>query len=325
RFLGGLGGVAALTACGTPTQTRAPRPDGWQFTDDRGVTVTLPARPTRVAAYHAPAAALISFGVRPVAAFGGGGFAASEVLEGIDMAGVASAGETYGQVDLETLLAHGTELIITAYDPNQTGPAFGFTDEAAQAQAQRVAPIVAINGVADPAAVIRRFADLAAALGADLAAPAVVADRQRFDTARDAVRSATSAAPWLTAVAIVAFDAGVYFVRPRNSPNTRQLLDLGLRLVEPRSPATDVNTDFRGHFYEAASFEELGRYPADLIVLDRTDPATLAGIATWAALPAVQAGQLAQSSSLIRWTYRQQGEELESVAAAVRAARDVVP
>lgn len=99
---------------------------------------------------------------------------------------------------------------------------------------------------------------------------------------------------------------------------TEQLADLGLVFVELDSEPADVNEDFSGAFSETLSLEEAGKYPADLILLDRMEAADMAGVATWAALPAVQAGQFAYSDALIRWTYDQQADELESVATAAR-------
>src|SRR4051812_42919727 len=47
------------------------QPDGsWVFTDDRGITVTLPGMPKRIIADVNVAAALWDFGVRPVGLFG---------------------------------------------------------------------------------------------------------------------------------------------------------------------------------------------------------------------------------------------------------------
>jgi len=74
----------------------------------------------RIAAYTAPGAALLSFGIRPVAVFGNVPLV-DPLLEGLDLTGVESGGETYGEVNLEKLLVLGVELIVTAFDPNQDG------------------------------------------------------------------------------------------------------------------------------------------------------------------------------------------------------------
>ncbi len=324
RFV--TGGVAAglfgLAGCGRDrSRTASPGgPSTWTFTDDRGITIELPTRPTRVAAYTAAGAAMVALGARPVAIFGGAPLAGDPLLEGLDLRGVDSAGEVYGEVNVEKLAALGVDLVVTAYDPLQDGPVFGFVDGPVQANVERVAPIVAFNGIEAPGAVIGRFEDLAAALDTDLSAPAVDADRQRYAQARESLRRAAAAKPGLVAVAVGVFDANAYFKRPDSSPATRQFRELGLPLVEPDGAPSDINEDFSGYFSEEVSLEQLGKYPADLVLLDRTDPAALAGIATWDALPAVKAGQVATYSALIHWTYGRQAAELEAIAAAVRDA-----
>lgn len=72
---------------------------------ETGVEVMLPARPTRIAAYDAPAAAFLALGVRPVAIFGAEPLDPKDVLAGPDLIGIEPAGETYGEVNLEKLLA----------------------------------------------------------------------------------------------------------------------------------------------------------------------------------------------------------------------------
>ncbi|MGH8933792.1 MAG: twin-arginine translocation signal domain-containing protein [Egibacteraceae bacterium] len=298
QFLTGTAAAAAvlLAGCGTGASGQGGTAE-WSFTDDRGVTVELPARPTRVAAYTAPGAALLSFGIRPVAVFGQAPLA-DPLLEGLDLTGIASAGETYGEVNLEKLLALGVEVLVTAFDPNQDGPIFGFTDETVQQRAEQVAPIVAINGIENPGEVIRRFGDLAATLGADLAAPAVAASRQRYEDAREAVRAAVAGKPGLVAISVYARPSdGITVWRPTENPHTRQLAGLGLRFAELDTETADINESFTGALAETLSLEQAGKYPADLILLDRAEPEDMAGVATWEALPAVRAGQLAYSDA----------------------------
>ena len=62
---------AQATSGATPASASGLQPDGtWVFTDDRGVTVTLPEMPQRLIADVNVAAALWDFGVRPVGIFG---------------------------------------------------------------------------------------------------------------------------------------------------------------------------------------------------------------------------------------------------------------
>src|SRR5688572_13560104 len=83
RFIGGMGAAAAaaafLVACeddeGSPSSsgnggTSTTAAGGFTFTDDRGVTVTLPTRPVRIVAQADSVAALHDLGVETIAVFG---------------------------------------------------------------------------------------------------------------------------------------------------------------------------------------------------------------------------------------------------------------
>jgi iron complex transport system substrate-binding protein len=322
-FLASATAAALLTACTSASTSNNQAGTGeWSFTDDRGTTVTLPSRPTRIAAFDNAAAALLSLGVRPLAIFGSGPLDQNPPsLKGLDLTGIESAGETYGEVNVEKLAALDIDLVVTAFDPRQAGPIFGFVQGPVQGQVEQVAPIVAINAIEDLEEVIRRFEDLAVSLGADSQAPEVMAARQRLDDARADLRAAATAKPGLLALAVLAGPSeGISFLRPAQWPTVRQLQQLGLDIVVPEGGAVDVNEDIAGFFYESLSLEQAGKYPADLLLLNQTEPQDMAGVATWDALPAVQAGQLVGFNAVSKWVYHQQADELEAIAAAVRAA-----
>jgi iron complex transport system substrate-binding protein len=99
------------------------------------------------------------------------------------------------------------------------------------------------------------------------------------------------------------------------------LQQLGLELVVPEGGASDVNEDFTNFFFDSVSLELAGKYPADLILLDAdTAPEVMAGVPTWAALPAVRAGQIVPFRRLGSWTYEQNAGEIEGIVVAVRDA-----
>jgi iron complex transport system substrate-binding protein len=296
----------------------------WSFTDDRGVEVTLPERPERIVAYHNAAAALLPLGVQPVAVFGGSAPENSSLLSGLDIDGIESVGETYGELNFEALAAVDPDLIVTLFDPAQEGPAFGFLENA-QETAEEVAPVVALDGAADPVAGIERFEELAAALGADLDAPEVTADREAFDAAFAELEDAVAAKPGVRALAFQVYPGdGIYFARPDAFPSLRLLRDAGLDIVEPDGDPGDVNDDFVNYFWDFVSLEHGGKYPADLALLGNNEGAMNAeqvlDVATLAAHPAIAAGQTVTWQVLDRYSYRAFTAQLEEVAAAVAAA-----
>jgi iron complex transport system substrate-binding protein len=82
-----------------------------------------------------------------------------------------------------------------------------------------------------------------------------------------------------------------------------------------------------GGFFESLSWENAGKYQADLILLDdRTgtlQPADLTGKATWTALPAVKADQIVAWNSEPRYSYTAIGPIVQGFATALQDAKKV--
>lgn len=133
-------------------------------------------------------------------------------------------------------------------------------------------------------------------------------------------RGAVAEKPGLLAVALYASPSeGILFCRPATFPGLRQLQQLGLELVVPEGGIEDINESFTDFFFDSVSLEQANKYPADLILLDAdTSPEDMAGVPTWATMPAVQAGQLVPFRRLGSWTYEQHAGEIEGITTAVR-------
>jgi len=296
----------------------------WSFTDDRGVEVSLPERPQRIVAYDNAAAALIPLGVRPVGIFGGSAPEDSSLLTGLDLDGIESVGEVYGELNFEALAAVQPDLIVTLFDPAQEGPAFGFLENA-QETAQEIAPIVALDGAADPGAAIERFEELAAGLGTDVDSPEITADREAFTEALAGLEAAVAAKPDLQAVALQSYPGdGIYFARPGAFPSLRLFRAAGLDVVEPDGDPGDVNDDFVNYFWELVSPELGGKHPADLVLLGNNDGAMdaqqILEVSTLAERPAVRAGQIVTWQVLDRYSYDAFTAQLEELTEAVADA-----
>ena len=80
-----------------------------------------------------------------------------------------------------------------------------------------------------------------------------------------------------------------------------------------------------GGFFEALSWENAGKYPADLILLDNRctalQPKDLAAKPTWAQLPAVKANQVTPWDAVPRFSYAGSAPLLENLATAIRSAK----
>ncbi|MCK9494472.1 MAG: ABC transporter substrate-binding protein [Dehalococcoidia bacterium] len=349
RFLAGLGSATAaaafLAACGdsddepeaTPTSTGTPdattatatseatatateAAGGFTFTDGRGVTVTLDKQPERVVAYHAPAAALWHLGITPVGVFGGALPEESPNLADIDVTGIEDVGHVYGEIDLEKLVLLKPDLIVTAFSPVQGELTWGFADLDVQAQVQEIAPIVAINGIEDPTDVIASFEELAVAMGVEVDTPEYADARAGFDQAVEDFQAAVAEKEGLTAVALSNFGGEVYFAKPELAPALRQLNQWGLQFVDVQAG--------EGEFWEIVSFEQVNKYPADLLLFDTSPEVGLDELAerpAWQALPAVAADQIAPWDKLENWSYAAYAADIEAITEVIqRSDPDVV-
>jgi len=327
-FLGAsAAGLAVLLAgCGGSSSSANSGP--WTFTDDRGVKVSLKSQPKRIVAYDIAAAGLMNLGLNCVGIFASYPLNQNPTLSGLDLTGVATISSTYGDLDLELLASVRPDLIVTIYDPRLSGPLIGFPDTATQAKVQQLAPIVAINSVKDITPVINRFEQLAQALGVDLGGSVVKNAHQAFATASKNVQTATKNNPGIKVIAIAAFQGkGIAFTRPDQHPTFRLYSQLGVDFVPITSTPGDENTNYNAFFYEFDSFELAGKYPADIILYSdlpgAETPSQLASVPTWAALPAVKAGQLLPWRVLDPFSDKVLAQDLNAIAQAITKAHVV--
>lgn len=274
-------GVARAQS-GTPAAT----PTGeWSFTDDRGVTLSLPETPTKIVGQTAAAAALWDYGIHAVGIFGPSRTPSGIVdfqAGNIDLDAVEILGD-YGEMDLEKLVALNADFYIDfAFYEGQLWY-LGDTED----KVKEIVPTLGISMQKTSIVTsIERFADLAASLGADLEAPDVVQAKADFTQAEADLKAAIAAKPGLTVLVIAPTTDQVYVASPRWMTDLYYYHELGLDIV-------DHTTD---DFFALISWEQIGEYPADLILTDaRTDQLQLdklKELATWNALPAVQAGQV---------------------------------
>ncbi|MFZ5823611.1 MAG: ABC transporter substrate-binding protein [Bacillota bacterium] len=315
----------APKASPAPAEAAKPAPPAgpWEFTDDRGKKITLEKRPVRVVAQSNSAAALWDLGYEVVGVFGpqkrADGSNDPEIGR-VDLSKVTSVGEEWGKIDLEKLAALRPDLIVTTM---WAPPDLWYILPEVAPKVEAIAPIVGINIAKQPiTGPIKRFGELAEALGADLNAPAVVADRKRFEQASADLKAAIVAKPGLK----VLFGAGsletFWVCLPSSYADLLYFQELGMDIVVPAGAENG--------FVEALSWEQAQKYPADLIVYDVrahvTQPAELAAkIPTWNLHPAVKAGQVGRWHATASYSYKGFASILEELTATIRSAKaDVV-
>lgn len=320
----GLAGIGALAAaCGGGGGTGADATSGsWAFTDDRGRRVTRSARPRRVVAYIGAAAALTDYGIgdRIVGVFGPattGNGRADPMAGNVDVAKIASLGNTYGEFNVEKYAELRPDVLVTHMFQKNV---LWYVPDRSKDKIAQLAPAIGITVAAVPLShPLRRYAALAAALGADLNSGPNAAAKKRFDDAVKDLRAAAKANPKITVMAASASPDTLYISDPQQYPDLTYYRSLGVDFVVPKP-------DSQG-FFEALSWENADKYGADLILLDsRTQalqPGQLTDKPTWQGLPAVKAGQVVPWLSEPRYSYAGCAPHIEALARALRTARAV--
>ncbi|MEV6976901.1 ABC transporter substrate-binding protein [Kitasatospora sp. NPDC093806] len=326
----GLG--AALAACGSGSKDAkdAKGADGqgaaadgkaWSFTDDRKKTVTAKSTPRRIVAFTGTAAALHDFGLGPQLV---GVFGETKLPDGkpdpaagnLDVDKVTIVGNAWGEFGIEKYAGLRPDLLVThMYDPD----ALWYVPDESKDKILALAPSVAVTTARVPLPEpIKRYADLAASLGADLNAKQVTDAKARFEAAAETLRQAAKAAGGLKVMAASGSADLFYVSNPALSTDLMYFRDLGIDFVVPDT------LDPTG-YYEGLSWENAGKYKADLILLDnRTtalQPADLAAKPAWSALPAVKAGQITPWDAVPRFSWLGAAPLLENLAKTVQNAK----
>ncbi|WBB68090.1 ABC transporter substrate-binding protein [Micromonospora sp. WMMD812] len=325
---GGAVTLAALVAgCGGGDDAAAPAGGStggpWSFTDDRNEKVSAGSRPTRVVAFTGTAAALVDFGLdkQLVGVFGETKRADGSVdpqAGDLNVESVEILGNVWGEFSVEKYAALRPELLVThQYDPG----ALWYVPDESKNKILPLAPSVAITTARVPMTKpIERYAQLAESLGADLSAKKVTEAKARFEAAAESVRQAVKANPGIKVMASSGSPDLFYVSNPKVSTDLMYFAELGVDIVVP----TKLES---GDYFEALSWENTGKFPADLILLDNRStalqPKDLAAKPTWAQLPAVKANQVTPWDAVPRFSYAGAAPLLENLATAIRAAKKV--
>ncbi|MFC4906633.1 ABC transporter substrate-binding protein [Actinomadura gamaensis] len=329
RGLLGAGGAlalgAVLAACGGGKDGGAKADDGgaWSFTDDRGRKAEAKSRPRRVVAYVGAAAALWDYGVtdRIVGVYGPAkrkdGSRDPQVGD-VDISKVEIIGNAYGEFNIEKYAALRPELLV---DHMFVKPDLFYVPAASRDKIFKLAPSVGIQaGDTTLTTPIEHYAALAAALGADLKSPTNVAAKDRFDKAVASLRQAVAANKGVKVLAASASPDLFYASSPAKNADLQFFKDQGVGVVVP------AKLDQAGYF-ESLSWENAGKYKADVILLDaRTQalqPKDLGSKPSWGELPAVKANQVFAWEPEPRFSYAGCAPIIEKLAETIRTARKV--
>lgn len=327
RGLLGAGGALALgaliSACGGGDGGAGGSSGGgaWTFTDDRGTKIQLDGRPQRVVGYVGTAAALYDFGVDEQLV---GVFGPTKLADGrpdpqagdLPVDRLEIIGNAYGEFNIEKYAALRPQLLVdNMFLPGE----LFYVPAESKDKIFALAKSAAISAGAVPLPKpIQRTADLAAALGADLTSAKVTAAKARFDKAVEAVRAAAKAKRGLKVLAASASPDLFYASSPAKNTDLIYFKELGVDLIVPEKVS-------RQGYFEELSWENAGKYRADVIMLDsRTQalqPKDLGSKPSWKDLPAVKAGQVIPWQPEPRFSYAGCAPILEALAASLQSAK----
>ncbi|MER6624548.1 ABC transporter substrate-binding protein [Streptomyces sp. NPDC000931] len=329
---GALGLGAVLAACGDgdakdtgSDKGATPAKSGpWSFKDDRGTTVKLDKVPTNIVAFTGVAAALFDYGIEVKGVFGPTRTTngKADVQAGdMDVSKLTIFGNKFDSFNVEQYAAFQPEVLIsTTFDDAGT---LWYVPEASKDKIAKLAPSVAISvydlQMPEP---LRRMAKLAESLGADLKATKVVEAKKKFEAAAERLRKAAKARPEIRVLAGSAAQDVFYVSGSNYSIDLEYFKALGVNLVEPPEEAKKAT----GGWFETLSWENVDKYPADVIIMDdrasTIQPADITE-ATWKKLPAVKAGQVISRSPEPILSYDKCTPLLDNLAEAIEKAEKV--
>ncbi|GGL70929.1 ABC transporter substrate-binding protein [Streptomyces fumigatiscleroticus] len=329
---GVLGLGAVLAACGDEDSKSSGSGDGtaaaksgpWSFKDDRGTTVKLDAVPTRIVAFTGVAAALHDYGIEIEGVFGPTTTkdGKADVQAGdMDVSKLTVFGNVWDQFNVEKYAAFGPQVLITTtFDSAGT---LWYVPEASKDKITKLAPSLAISvydrQLTKP---LQRMWDLAESLGADMTAAKVTDAKKRFEEASERLRKAAKARPEIRVMAGSAAEAVFYVSGTNLSVDLEYFKALGVNFIEPSEKAKEKT----GGWYETLSWENVDKYPADVIMMDDRS-ATIQPDAitegTWKKLPAVKAGQVISRSPEPILSYDKCVAMVENLAKAIESAKKV--
>ncbi|MFT4040061.1 MAG: ABC transporter substrate-binding protein [Thermomicrobiales bacterium] len=232
----------------------------------------------------------------------------------IDPTAVALLNGEPNTLDAEKALALAPDLIITVtFQPDDPSQLWGI-DPGAASLVSEIAPVIAISGLQRADILVQRFAELAVALGADLATPGLEAQRANYDAANERLRMAVTTTP---ASALFAFPEPdqVYLANPNTTADVQLFRDLGLRVL----PDTDDDSES----WVGVSYEEIGAYEADLFFYATGDGAMpfdeIVAHPTLGQMPAVASGHAVPWQQDVVFSFPGVAESLDTVATAVHS------
>jgi iron complex transport system substrate-binding protein len=326
-FLLGLGATAlTLAGCnasagsGDPATSASASAAGFSWTDARGKVIDLPTVPQVVVAQSSAAATLWDFGFEVRGAYGELKTDPDGKLNfqagNLDLSQITVLSKTYGEFDIEAYAAMAPELLV---DLVFVPPALWYVPEKGAEKIEQIAPTLGMEMLnLNLLQIIENFSRLAGELGADQNALLVTDAKSAFEGEVAKVKAAVAANPGLRALGVSRTAETAWVANAAQHPDFAYLKTLGVAFVDHKGKDTDYFTE--------VSYEELDKFSGDIIFDDARDPSIRAAadkLATWQALPAVEAGQVFDWKAAAPYSYLTQGPIFADVARALSTSKQV--
>ncbi|MFI6265008.1 ABC transporter substrate-binding protein [Micromonospora sp. NPDC051006] len=315
---------AVLAGCGSNTdtgETSAAAAGPWSFTDGSGQVVKADKTPTRIIAHAGEAAALMSFGIKPVGVYADESVKTDANLKNLDLTGIEILGQEWGKIDVERAAALRPDLIVGDWWPAEK--AHSGMEEGVDEKSKKLAELAPVVGVSQGKSIValaEGYESLARSLGAKVDSPEIAANKKRFEESVARFKEAVAGKSDLTVAAMSPTDEKVYVANPEYAPELLDLQSWGLKVLNPASP------DPGFPYWENLSWENADKYQPDLILWDgRSHTPTVNAEwgkkqPTWFKIKAAKAGAAVSWPAFWLHTYGDFATELDKLTEAVKAA-----
>ena len=247
-------------ACGendrVDTVDRASGP--FTYTDGRGRTISLDAQPTRIIADEESAAALMSYGIKPIAIWSTTPMSTSPILSCSDLTGIESVGESWGTFDFEKAASLDPDLVIGEFNPRfgQFGKLTTTADSSKADTIDQLAPTLGVTlDTTSTAQTIENYSGLASSLGVDLDTPQLADIKSEYDAAVANFKNVAAERQDLTGVGVWPLDVA-YVLDPSADPDFSDYESWGLKMYAP--DGTDDG------YWKKVSWENVSTVDADV-------------------------------------------------------------
>ncbi|RMB76955.1 ABC transporter substrate-binding protein [Rhodococcus sp. SBT000017] len=228
------------------------------YTDGRGRTISLDSQPNRIIADEESAAALMSYGIKPVAIWSTTPMDSSPILSCSDLTGIESVGESWGTFDFEKAASLDPDLVIGEFNPRfgQFGKLTTTADSSKADTIDQLAPTLGVTlDTTSTAKTIENYAGLASSLGVDLDTPQLADIKADYDAAVANFEKVASERQDLIGVGVWPLDVA-YVLDPSADPDFSDYQRWGLKMYTP--DGTDDG------YWKKVSWENVSTVDADV-------------------------------------------------------------